>query len=218
MALGNQRQSCDFLRGRALRFAAAAALLCAILSLTATDAARAQAITAAPTDAHSTLTPAEAQRALDVLQNATKRDELVETLRSIAKVSPAPPTQPTGASAEPATAADGLGADTLLQASTKIGELSAQVGHSVRATTKFPLLWRWLTNTATDPQAQQLLLSLLWRAAVVALFALIAERGAQFALRRPLAALEARAAHEVVKTAPLRDSAPTCLPPRRPMA
>ncbi|MGC2782357.1 MAG: mechanosensitive ion channel domain-containing protein [Roseiarcus sp.] len=74
--------------------------------------------------------------------------------------------------------------------------MSAEFGHSVRATTKFPLLWRWLTNTANDPQAQQRLLSILWRAVTVALLALLAERLAQFALRRPLGALEARAARE----------------------
>jgi hypothetical protein len=72
-----------------LRPAAIGALLFAILSLTAIDPACAQAVT--PTDAHSTLTPAEAQRALDVLQDAGKRDDLIETLRSIVKVSAVPP-------------------------------------------------------------------------------------------------------------------------------
>ena len=137
------------------------------------------------------------------MQDAAKRDELIETLRSIVKVSSVPPTQPTPPGVDPAAAADGFGADALLQASTKMGELSAQFEQSVRAATKFPLLWRWLTNTATDPQAQQLLLSLLWRAAAVALFALLAERLVQFALRRPLAALDARAARDAIQTGPV---------------
>ena len=200
MALGNQRYDCDFVPGRGLCFVAVTALLCAILSLSAISSARAQAVTTAPADAHTTLTPAEAQRALDVLQDATKRDELIETLRSIVKVSSVPPTQSTPPGVDPAAASDGFGADALLQASTKMGELSAQFEQSVRAATKFPLLWQWLTNTATDPQAQQLLLSLLWRAAAVALFALLAERLVQFALRRPRAALDARAARDPIQT------------------
>jgi moderate conductance mechanosensitive channel len=197
MALGDQRQT-----GCRLRPLAAGALLFAIFGLTAMDLARAQAVTPAPADAHATLTPAEAQRALDVLQDAGKRDQLIETLRSIVKVSSPGPTQAAPAGADP-VAADGLGADTLLQASSKIGELSGQFEHSLRATTKFPLLWRWLTNTATDPEAQQLLLSLLWRAAAVAFLAFLAERLVQFALRRPLAALDARAAPDAVQTGPV---------------
>ena len=190
MRLGIHRQSCDFVWRLGFRFAALAALLFAILSLTTLHPARAQAVTAAPPDAHSKLSPAEAQRALNVLQDSGKRDELIETLRAIAKVSPAVPAQP-ATPATSAVAADGPGADLLSEASSKIGELSAEFEHSVRATTKFPLLWRWLSNTASDPQAQQRLLSILWRAAAVALLALLAERVAQFALRRPLAGLDA---------------------------
>jgi hypothetical protein len=178
------------------------ALVFAILSLMAIYHARAQAVTQAPADSHTTLTSGEAQRALDALQDAGKRDELIETLRSIAKVSSVPPTQAASAGANPAAAADGFGADVLSEASRKIGELSAEFGQSIRATTKFPLLWRWLTNTATDPQAQQLLLSLLWRAATVALLALLVERLVQFALRRPLAALDARATHAAYEVSP----------------
>jgi moderate conductance mechanosensitive channel len=198
MRLSNQRQNCDLIRRRGFRFAAAAALLFAILSLTTSHLARAEALAPAPADAHTALTPAEAQRALSVLQDAGKRDELIETLRAIAKVSPAVPAQAATPAVDPAVAADGPGADLLSEASSKIGELSAEFEHSVRATTKFPLLWRWLSNTAGDPEAQQLLLSLLWRAAAVALLALLAERLAQFALRRPLAALDAHATREAV--------------------
>jgi moderate conductance mechanosensitive channel len=61
----------------------------------------------------------------------------------------------------------------------------------------------WLTNTAGDPEAQQLLLSLLWRVVTVALLALLTERLAQFGLRRPLTALESRATHDVVPTSPI---------------
>ena len=130
------------------------------------------------------------------MQDTGKRDELIETLRSIAKVSTVPAVQSVTLGAGSAAVGDGFGADVLSEASSKIGELSTEFGESVRATTKFPLLWRWVTNTANDPQAQQRLLSILWRAVAVALLALLAERLAQFALRRPLAALDARAARE----------------------
>ncbi len=91
----------------------------------------------------------------------------------------------------------------LSEASSRIGELSAEVGHAIRAMTKFHLLGRWLMRTASDPQAQQLLTSLLWRAATVALLALLAELIVQFALRRPIAALQARATRDVIQTGPV---------------
>jgi small-conductance mechanosensitive channel len=188
MILGNQR---------CLRPGTVGALLFVFLSVMAITPVRAQAV--APADPHSTLTPSEAQRALDVLQDAGKRDDLIETLRSIVKVSPAPPDP----KADVDGATDGLGADLLSQASGKLGELSAEFQHTVRATTKFPMLWRWLTNTASDPAAQQLIVSLLWRVVTIALLALLAERLAQFALRRPLAALDARATHEIIPAGPV---------------
>jgi moderate conductance mechanosensitive channel len=114
MTLGNERQGCDFVPGRGLCFVAVTALLCAILCLSAISSARAQAVTTAPAD--TTLTSAEAQRALDVLQDAAKRDELIETLRSIVKVSSVPPTPSRPPGVDPAAAADGFGADALLQA------------------------------------------------------------------------------------------------------
>ena len=135
MALWNQRQARDFAPGRQLRQMGVAALLAAILSLTSIHPTRAQDPTPALTDAHSTLSPAEAQHALDVLQDAAKRDELVQTLRTIVKVSPPPPARPTAPGEQPPMAADGLGANALLLASTEIGDLSAQIKQSVRAAT-----------------------------------------------------------------------------------
>jgi hypothetical protein len=144
------------------------------------------------TPAPTTLTSEEAQRALDILQDAKKRDEQIETLRSIVRISPSEGTRVAAAGASPAATADGFGTDVLSEASTKIGGLSAEFGHSVRATTKFPMLWRWLINMATDPYAQHLVLSLLWRAAAVTLLAVLVERAAQYAL-------DTRAARDVIQ-------------------
>src|SRR6185437_2241596 len=80
------------------------------------------------------------------------------------------------------------------------GELSAQLEQSFQEAMKLPLLWLWLANTAEDPQAQQVLLGILWRAAALAALALLAERIVQFALRRPLAALDAHAAREAASS------------------
>jgi small-conductance mechanosensitive channel len=94
---------------------------------------------------------------------------------------------------------DGSTAETLLLASTEIEELSGQIAESVRATTKFPIFWRWLVNTATDPQAQDLLFGFLWRLATVAGLALLTEYLVRLALRGPFAALEARAARASIQ-------------------
>jgi hypothetical protein len=210
MTFGSPSQMRDRVQKCGLRLVAAAALLCAILSLNAVSPAEAQAAPpAAPasTDAHPALTPAEAQRALDALQDAGKRDQLIETLRSIAKVSAPSLTPAAPAAVNPATATDGFGAGLLSEASRRLGEMSAEFAHGARTVTKFPLLWRWLNKTASDPVAQQLLLGLLWRAAAVAALALLAERLVQFALRRPLAALDARATHEAGPAGPVEPGA-----------
>ena len=206
MTFGSPSQARDRVQKCGLRLIAATALLCAILSLNAVSPAEAQAAppaAPAPAEAYPALTPAEAQRALDALQDAGKRDQLIETLRSIAKLS-APPLAPAApAAVNPATATDGFGAGLLSEASRRLGEMSAEFAHGARTVTKFPLLWRWLNKTASDPVAQQLLLGLLWRAAAVAALALVAERLVQFALRRPLAALDARATHEAGPAGPV---------------
>jgi len=158
------------------------ALLIALSVLAAVPSASAQEVKPAAQDAASTLTPVEAQHALEVLQDPAKRDAAIETLRTIAKVSApaaaestAPAAQP-AAPAAPLVIADGFGAELLLEVSTEMGDLSAQFEHSVRAVTKFPVFWRWLTETATDPDAQALLLGFLWRGLTVAVLALLAER------------------------------------------
>jgi small-conductance mechanosensitive channel len=163
---------------------------------------------AAAASAQPAVTPEEAQKALDLLQDAGKREALIQTLQTIAKAQASQPSPaPTPAAllrdgdppaAPPATVGEGLGAEALLQASAKIEELSAQIAQSVRATTKFPLIWRWLVKTAKDPQAQDPLFGLMWRLMAVAGLALLAEYAARLALRRPFAALEARAARDVV--------------------
>jgi small-conductance mechanosensitive channel len=150
------------------------------------------------------VSPAEAHQALDVLQDAAKRATLIETLQTIAKASsPQPSASPPPSNTAPPVAVDGFGAETLLQASAKIEEISGQIGESIRASAKFPLLWRWIVNTASDPQSEHQLLGFLWRLAAVAGLALLAEHLVRLLLRRPFAALTTRAARSMIQTGPI---------------
>jgi small-conductance mechanosensitive channel len=205
MASPKQRPRNDLDNGACLVLVALVALLAAILSTTAVAPALAQASAAARAGVagaspQPAVTPTEARQALDVLQDANRRDALIETLQTIAKTqapdpsrSPAPGGGET-ASGAPALVADGFGAEALSQASAKIEEISSQIAHSVRATTKFPVLWRWVVKTARDGQARDLALGFLWRLAMVASLALLAERLMRLALRGPFTALVAHAA------------------------
>ncbi|MBV9288067.1 MAG: small-conductance mechanosensitive channel, partial [Hyphomicrobiales bacterium] len=129
-----------------------------------------------------------------MLQDAPRRDALIETLQTIAKISTPQPSSfpaPTPAAYE---TDDAFGAQALLKASAKVEEISDQIAQSVRATTQYPLLWKWLVKTGTDHDSRDLLFGLLWRLATVAGLALLAEYAVRWALRRPFAALAARAA------------------------
>ena len=67
-----------------------------------------------------------------------KARRLIETLRSIVKVSPVAPAQAHPRS-RPSRSRGGFGADVLSEASSKIGELSAEFEQSVRADDEVPL-------------------------------------------------------------------------------
>ena len=169
------------------------AIAIAALLIVACPAAGPLAVAETAGPPQATLTPAEAQHALEVMQDPAKRDALIETLRTIAKASP-PNVQAAAPGAPSVLAADGFGAEALQQLSAQMGDLSTQFGEGVRAVTKAPLLWRWLTETATDREAQDRALSILWRGLAVAALAILAELVVRFALRRPMAALDGRAA------------------------
>ena len=81
---------------------------------------------ASATNNDDALTPDQAKRALDTLQDDTKRAQMIETLRAIASASPqaraAPEPQPT----IPLTA-DSLGAQLLLTVSEQVGEISHEI-------------------------------------------------------------------------------------------
>src|SRR5438132_6841493 len=79
------------------------------------------------------VTPAQAQQALDVLQDDRKRAQLIQTLQTIAKASSATST-PAAPSPIPA---DNLGVQLLAQVSDWFGDVSRQLAAAARNLSDF---------------------------------------------------------------------------------
>ena len=155
-----------------------------------------QATTARPQSANA-LTPDQAKRALDTLQDDAKRAQMIETLRAIANASPArpePAAAPRAQSAHPPIplAADSLGAQLLLTVSEQFGDVSREVAGLARTLTHFPAFYYWIMRTANDPSAYDQLLDIAWKLALVFGCAFAAEWLAFHLIKRPVAFLEAR--------------------------
>ncbi|MBR0740577.1 mechanosensitive ion channel [Bradyrhizobium liaoningense] len=165
-----------------------AALFLAISSLCGARAETPAASSAA------TLSPDEAKRALDTLQDDKKRAQMIDTLRAIANVSgqqqPAP-AAPAPKSPIPLSA-DGLGAQLLLTVSEEIGAISSEIASIARTLTHFPAFYYWFLRTANDPAAYNLLIEIAWKLALVLGCALAAEWVIFRLIRRPVAFLEGR--------------------------
>jgi small-conductance mechanosensitive channel len=145
----------------------------------------------------SAVTPEQASRALETLQDDSKRAQLIETLRTIANATPAPATpapehKPAIPLAANSLVANSLGAQLLQSISEQIGETSRDVADGVRTVTRFRGLWHWLQRTASDPANRDMLLGIAWKLALVFGCALGVEWLLGLALRRPLASLQAR--------------------------
>ncbi|GKQ53300.1 mechanosensitive ion channel domain-containing protein [Bradyrhizobium sp. Ce-3] len=139
------------------------------------------------------LTPEQAKRALDTLQDDKKRGEIINTLRAIANASPqaAQPAPEQPQSAIPLSA-DSLGAQLLLMVSEQVGEMSREVADVARTLTHFPAFYYWFVRTANDPAAYGLLIDIAWKLALVFGCALSAEWVVFRFIKRPVAFLEAR--------------------------
>lgn len=149
------------------------------------------AAAAATPAAAGALTPDEARRALETLQDDAKRAQIIETLRAVANA-PKPPAAAANAAPVNPLESDGLGAQLLLQVSEQLGAISNQIASAADAVTHFPLLWNWLERSATNPATYDLLLDIAWKLALVLGCALAAEWLMRRAVRRPIALLEAR--------------------------
>ncbi|WP_158816662.1 mechanosensitive ion channel domain-containing protein [Methylocapsa sp. S129] len=169
-----------------------------IVTLFAIVTAHAQTVAPNPNPADtpagsSSLTPAEAERALNVLGDADKRAQLIETLQTVAKASspiaPAKPVQHAPA-APLSLKPDSLGAQLVVQATGWAEDFSDEIVATARATTDLPLLWRGMVSLSSDTDMQAAALNAGWRLALVLGCALAIEALVGFVLRRPRAALE----------------------------
>jgi moderate conductance mechanosensitive channel len=140
------------------------------------------------------LTPEQAKRALDTLQDDQMRARMIDTLRAIANASPQAPAAPPAPQPHPAIplTADSLGAQVLLTVSEQIGDISHQVADLARTLTHFTAFYYWIVRTANDPTAYDQLLDIAWKLALVFGCAFAAEALTFRVVRWPIAWLEAR--------------------------
>jgi small-conductance mechanosensitive channel len=149
----------------------------------------------------ATLTPDQARRALDTLQDDAKRAQMIDTLRALANAAPQPTAAPAPAASpapeqKPAIplTADSLGAQLLLTVSEQVGEISHEIAEVARTLTHFKAFYWWVVRTANDPEAYGQLLDIAWKLALVICCALAAEWLVFRLLRRPLELLDQRIA------------------------
>ena len=160
-----------------------------------------------PSSQEGAVTPEQARRALEVLEDDSKRAQTIETLRAIAGVMAQMQGSSSANALGPVTkgakesgtrvdapvdrvTADSLGAQMLIQVSEWINAASDNVQTAVRTITHFPLLLRWVEETANDPYARDRLFDSAWKLLVVFCFALMLEWLAQRGVRWPMTALE----------------------------
>jgi moderate conductance mechanosensitive channel len=198
---------------------------CALLSFPAfAQPGAAPEATAPATNSTDALTPDQAQRALDTLQDDKKRAQIIDTLRAIAKASsqePSPQAQAASAAPESHPAipltADSLGAQLLLTVSEQVSEVSHQVADMARTLTHFPAFYYRIVRTANDPSAYHQLLDIAWKLALVFGCAFAAEWLTLRVIRRPVALLEARLPQTAcAQTLRVPERAPAVIDPRHP--
>ena len=167
-----------------------------VLGLAATGPVRAAATDPAPT-ATPSITPAQAQQVLDVLNDPAKRAAFAATLEAVVKGLPATtPTAAKPAAASPATglpiqlAPDSIGARVLMGASSFLEQAENRAMAAITAVRGLPALGRWVTSQLDNPDARQRLLDVGWRIALAVVCGLAVEGMISLALRRPAAALE----------------------------
>jgi small-conductance mechanosensitive channel len=204
------RRRISFIQGILVSHKLAAALLAAFfLAVSSFSVAGAEPASPASSNA-AALSPDEARRALETLQDDQKRARMIDTLRAIANASGQQ--QPAAPVSEPKSpvplSADGLGAQLLLSVSEEIGEISRDVADMARTLTHFPAFYYWIVRTANDPDAYNLLIEIGWKLALVLGCALAAEWVIFRLIRRPVAFLEGRVpqiAHFRAEVLPIAD-------------
>ncbi len=138
----------------------------------------------------------EIEALLKVLQDDSRRAELIRALRAAApEGQEAPPS--TTDTAEPALLAPNtLGAQLLQGASQRLAAFSDQLVATVQAIADLPALLGWLTSLARDPITHTRVLDASWKLLLVLGLGLLAEWTTTQALRRPREWLDALAPSE----------------------
>ncbi len=169
----------------------ASALFVALcLAISPVSGVRAEPAAPATSNA-AVLSPDEARRALETLQDDRKRAQMIDTLRAIATASEQQQPAPAQKSPIPLPA-DSLGAQLLLTLSGQIGEMSREIADMARSITHFPAFYYWFLRTANDPAAYDLLAEIAWKLALLFGCALAAEWVMVRLIRRPIIFLEVR--------------------------
>ncbi|WP_246503890.1 mechanosensitive ion channel domain-containing protein [Plastoroseomonas arctica] len=175
----------------------------------APTAPRANAAPAATTPA---VTPSEADRLIQLLQDDRRRAEFLRTLEALAAAerqrtgalpaapavaTPAPAAPAPAAAAEPAPVdllpANTLGGQILTTASQRLSALSEQIVRGVQALTDLPSMLRWMSALARDPVTQFRVLDAGWKLALIFGLGLLAEWLTHRLLRHPRERLDAMA-------------------------
>ncbi len=167
------------------------AVACLLLGLALPGAVRAQPAPAGkPPPPAATLTPAQAQAVLNVLQDDKARAQFTTVLENMLHA--IPDAEAAKPSAVP-LAADSVGAQLLVAGSRWAGQLAAQFAATAQAIGDVPLLWRWLEGTAADPAARERVLETGWKLLVILAIARAVEWGVRRLLARARRMLAARA-------------------------
>lgn len=146
-----------------------------------------------------TLTPRQAQQALEVLQDPARRAQAIVVLEALAKAgaaaapAPAPTPPPVTQAPVPALAPDSLGAQVMSGASAWLSTVSSETLTTFRSVTKLPALWRFAASIVDDPGSRWLLIDAGWKFAVVAVVAIASQLLTQHLLRRPMRTLGSHA-------------------------
>ena len=145
------------------------------------------------------MTSQQAQQVLSVMNDPQKRAEFTKTLEAISKGLPAPATPAKAAAPAKATSSDvSLEPDSI--SSEFLDELSHARDVALRQTQNFMALFKdlafvghWVHSTLSNAESRQILIDSTGRATLIVLFAMLAEHGFSLLLRKPLAAVTARA-------------------------
>ena len=176
-----------------------------------TKPAATSAIGAAPA-APPAIGATQAKDALDILRDEKKRAQLIGVLETIAKAdatqviigpptAPVPTSAPTPAvtSAASPLVPDSIGAQLVLGLSGRLSGLLDRAAKDFAAATDFPLVLAWIGQIATDADLQSKLVDVGWRLILILAVSISAEYGLRRGLRRPIAAIVARAPAAMIK-------------------